>query len=168
VFHTKSEVITNYLSFFFFFPFSLLPSPLSLPKSKVNSIGGGFEPLNNELSLGMQEMNLEISAENTIDQQFKRATEEDLDEMLSNAKKHAKELLPYDHDKMVGRKMRVSIVKQLTMLKDGSAKSKLDLGSLEIPFFEVQELKEIAKGGQATVRGKKKKEIPLHICSTEC
>jgi hypothetical protein len=118
----------------------------------MNSIGGGFEHLNNNLSREMLELNLDIPRENTIDQQFKRAAEEDIDKMISNVRKHAKELLSYDYDKMVVKKMRISIAKQLTMLRDGSAQPKSDLGSLEIPFYELQALQEIAKGGQATVR----------------
>jgi hypothetical protein len=137
-----------------FFP---VPSVFFISSSKnnlkANSAGGEFERLNKKLSRTMLELNLSTSAEEMNDQEkFTRAVNEDINDMLSKVKKHAKELLPYDYDKMVAKNMRASIVERLSTLKDGTAQQESDLGSFEIPFYELRDLKEIGKGGQAIVR----------------
>jgi hypothetical protein len=99
----------------------------------------------------MQELNFDISANDAINQEkFRQEAREDIDKMISNAKKYAKELFTYDYDKMVEKKMRATIAEQLVALRDGIVLP--DLGPLEIPFYELQGLKEIGQGGQAIVR----------------
>jgi serine/threonine protein kinase len=99
----------------------------------------------------MQELNFDISSDDAINQEkFRQEAREDIDKMISNAKKYAKELFTYDYDKMAEKKMRATIAEQLVALRDGIVQ--LDLGLLEIPFYELQGLKEIGQGGQAIVR----------------